>query len=724
MIETLFGDAVWVGSSHPFDLHEVYLNFYSPPIVGKSGESAELLLSADSRYRLWLNGALMGRGPSRCYPEAQSADRIDLTANWQSGENQIIVQVYQPGYSHFSYVHRAAAGLLATLRVNGQIKTVTNSQWHVQQDRSFSANVPRISIYGSGIEVRDLNLQPYGSSTDIDQESLQSARVVADINGPIWSGLRKRDTPKAIEQSHAFKLIESRSSKQTFNPEIRPDQVHGWLKQAWEQGVPQSITLTAEQESLHVESEQNQTTMWLLDLGRAYTCQGWADIEGASGHETLLISYGDKFKDGELVISDPTTYCRVRPTDQFTLRPGSQTAETFSMRGGRYVLFAISGVRSADLILDLHVRTAEYPLKVTKPLNTDHPKLNQIIDLCENTFKACLQDSFTDCVWRESSQWLGDGLIQSKILAAMSDDYSLIRKLLHDTAAGQDEVGFIPSVAPGELHAYNIPRYACMWIECLAFYLRETDDQAILNSLISDAFLKLTDYLLVKAPQNSEGLYLNPAGRRHYIDWSPTSQSDPHCVANLHIAFALQEAAWVSGLLEPSLTARCLERADQLIERCRHHFFKNQTWFDDLEHTTYSQLAAALALIVGASQQDERSSLLEAIISRSLDLSDEHETGNIVLASPFMHHYIFEALAQMGQDEAIIDIILARWGRWADQGCATTWENWNIDFPDGSACHAYSAHPRYHLARIYQANSATPILTQTNTVPYGERNTL
>ena len=38
---------------------------------------------------------------------------------------------------------------------------------------------------------------------------------------------------------------------------------------------------------------------------------------------------------------------------------------------------------------------------------------------------------------------------------------------------------------------------------------------------------------------------------------------------------------------------------------------------------------------------------------------------------------------------------------WVKAGYPTTWENWNVDFPDGSQCHAFSAHPRAHLAEIF-----------------------
>ncbi|MEZ5797889.1 MAG: hypothetical protein R3D63_10670 [Paracoccaceae bacterium] len=62
-------------------------------------------------------------------------------------------------------------------------------------------------------------------------------------------------------------------------------------------------------------------------------------------------------------------------------------------------------------------------------------------------------------------------------------------------------------------------------------------------------------------------------------------------------------------------------------------------------------------------------------------------------ASPFMQHYVFQALAQAGRTADIRGEIARLWGPWATAGEPTTWENWSIDFPDGSACHGFSAHP-------------------------------
>ena len=67
------------------------------------------------------------------------------------------------------------------------------------------------------------------------------------------------------------------------------------------------------------------------------------------------------------------------------------------------------------------------------------------------------------------------------------------------------------------------------------------------------------------------------------------------------------------------------------------------------------------------------------------------------LSSPFMHFYVFLALEKHKKYYEIIEIIKYKWGFWEKYKYPTTWENWNVDFPDGSQCHAFSAHPIYFI---------------------------
>ena len=272
-----------------------------------------------------------------------------------------------------------------------------------------------------------------------------------------------------------------------------------------------------------------------LILGRAYPCQGWAEIEGAAAGQTLLVSYAEKTLGGELVISDPETYCRVRMTDRFYLRDGDQVAEPFAFRGGRYLLFWLSGPSSRACRLRFHVRVHEYPVGPVQPLPTADPQLQQIAQLCEQTLLACLQDSFVDSAWRESSLWLGDALPQALVLHAMTGDTRPLRQALTLAAAGAYPDGVLPSVLPGEVHAYAIVDYNFMWVELLALYCELVGDTALVEELWGSLVTMLDRF---HADRDEAGLILSQPGRRLFLDWAPVARGEPSAIYNLHYLLA------------------------------------------------------------------------------------------------------------------------------------------------------------------------------------------
>lgn len=697
--------AVWIGSSHPFDLHEAYLCFRSPASwrLEQKPQTAQLFITADSRYKLWVNGRFVNRGPARSYPQHQSVDCLDLSAYLQAGVNTLAVQVYQPGYSHFAYVHRGAAGLLAHLVCDGQTSLVSDLSWRTQRDLSFAAAVPRVSIYGTGIETRDLRLVDDWTAATYDDSTWTAPRLVAPVGGYPWLELKSRPVPLLVEREIPMTLLETRQGVggrgsgvgEGKSASLDP---HLALREGWfaAQGVPLSADETG---WFSVNLAANESAFWLFDLGRDYTCQGWAEIKSAGGVEQLAISYQEKLRHGELVISDPQTYCRVRLTDSFHLRPGDQTAETFALRGGRYLLFQLAGPTGPKFQFRPHARVAEYPLEITRPLTLGDPQLDSIITLCEESFRACLQDGFVDCVWRESSQWLGDALPQSLMMATLSDDIRPLRQVIEMAAEGVYPDGVLPSVLPGEVHAYAVVDYNFTWVELLSLYWQMRGDDGLIEPMWPTLRTMLDRF---HQDRTAAGLLLSQPGRRLFLDWAPLARSEPNAVYNLRYLLALQKAAHLADERDPGSDDASLwrSRAAELQAAIRAAFWHQGRWYDDLERTTFSQLAAALAVLTGTAAPDEVEALLAAVIERSLDVSDDPAPGKMVLASPFMHHYLFEALRRQGKVEAVIEIIRRRWGRWVEAGFPTTWENWNVDFPDGSQCHAFSAHPLYHLAQI------------------------
>ncbi|HFE67671.1 MAG TPA: hypothetical protein ENJ93_10470, partial [Chloroflexi bacterium] len=451
----------WIGGAHPFDLHEAYLCFRSPAdwTLAALPNRAELFITADSRYKLWINGRFISRGPARSYPQAQKVDQIDVTDYLQPDFNLLAVQVYSPGYSHFAYVHRGMAGLLAWLVCDGQVTLGTTAVWQTKRDPSYNDQVRRVSIYGSGVEERDLRLAEAWMQPGYAADGWAPARVIATPGGGPWTGLRRRSLPLLQEEDVALNLVEMRYGRHHNHPDP-----HLALSAGWRDAQPVQPPVLADG-WYRTNPAAGETVYWLFDLGRDYTCQGWVSVQGAQGGEQIWISYAEKIRDGALVLSDPETYCRVRLTDSFILRPGDQTVQGFSWRGGRYLLFGLAA--AAPIRLRFHAGISQYPLQITRPLATGDPELDAINRLCEATIHACLQDGFVDSVWRESSQWLGDALTQSLTLWAMSDDTRPMRAVLEMAAQGGEADGILPSVLPGEVFAYTIPRYNFMWVELL-----------------------------------------------------------------------------------------------------------------------------------------------------------------------------------------------------------------------------------------------------------------
>jgi hypothetical protein len=687
-------DAVWIGPAHPFDLHEAYLNFRRRFTLDSTAR-VELTITADSRYKLWVNGQFVARGPERCFPHHQSVDLLDLTSFVRRGDNILAAQVYSPGYSHFSYLHRSAVGLVAELRSSGQTILVTDPAWRVQRDVSFAPLVPRISIYGSGVEVRDLAHAADWQALDYDDAQWDTARIAAAQNAYLWTNLVPRALPLLIERATPLHLLETRSGEHQNHSDP-----HLALRLGWMHAAPASLAPDAAG-WFAPRLEQGQTAFWLYDLGRDYTMQGWAEIENALGGELLAVSYQEKIRDGELVISDPATYCRVRMTDTFTLRAGNQSAETFALRGGRYLLFQLSGPAGDALRIRFRARVSEYPLEISTPFQSGDQDLNRIASMCETTLHACLQDGFIDCTWRESAQWVGDALPQALIMTALGNDNRPLRRVVELATQNAYPDGVLPSVLPGEVHAYTVLDYNWIWIELLALDWRLNREAAFVHAMWA-ALVKLLDRF--HQDLGADGLLASQKGRRVFLDWSPQSRLEPNAVYNLQYLLGLRTAITLAREMGSSENAATWEsRAEVFRQAARAAFWHEGRWYDDLPRTTFSQLAAALALLSGAVQPDETNALLDAICARSLDPEDGPAPGRMVLASPFRHHWLFEALRQFGRTAAVVEIVKRRWGRWTDLGYPTTWENWNVDFPDGSQCHAFSAHPRYHLAEILRA---------------------
>ena len=86
-------------------------------------ENARLFISADTRYRAWVNGALLGDGPPQSQPYHQYYDEREIAPYLQKGPNCLAVLVHHQG------VQDAARGgfLAEVVDGSGTVCCVTDS---------------------------------------------------------------------------------------------------------------------------------------------------------------------------------------------------------------------------------------------------------------------------------------------------------------------------------------------------------------------------------------------------------------------------------------------------------------------------------------------------------------------------------------------------------------------------------------------------------------------
>ena len=74
-----------------------YVYFRKVFSLSEVADNPEILVSADGRYRLYVNGNLAGRGPARCSPGHQSVDVYSIGSQLKKGKNVISALVHSYG---------------------------------------------------------------------------------------------------------------------------------------------------------------------------------------------------------------------------------------------------------------------------------------------------------------------------------------------------------------------------------------------------------------------------------------------------------------------------------------------------------------------------------------------------------------------------------------------------------------------------------------------------
>lgn len=168
----------------------------------KNPVQAVVSVTADSWYRLFLNGEWVADGPCRSYPEHYQYDVIDVSSHVQDGENEITIVARYFGVGTFHQIPRQG-GLLAQLDISDAdgAKTCVGSDesWEIMRVPALRANAPKVSVQMEPYEWFDARID---GAADFSPAHV----VCAPGEGP-WSDLNPRDVALLTRTPFAAKSV-------------------------------------------------------------------------------------------------------------------------------------------------------------------------------------------------------------------------------------------------------------------------------------------------------------------------------------------------------------------------------------------------------------------------------------------------------------------------------------------------------------------------------------
>lgn len=202
--------------------------------LNQAPSEAQLHISADTRYVLWVNGERLGGGPVRGWPFAYRYDSYDLRGRLGSGENVIAVLVLHYGVGTFQSLP-TRAGLLVQLDADGQALVKTDTTWRLNEMTAHERRTARISCQQAFVEHYDATKEETGwQSAGFDDGGWKRAVEVGTVGCEPWTSLQPRNIPFLTDEPmspvNVLRAGTVRAPEQVWGLDLRRYLLPGYLE--------------------------------------------------------------------------------------------------------------------------------------------------------------------------------------------------------------------------------------------------------------------------------------------------------------------------------------------------------------------------------------------------------------------------------------------------------------------------------------------------------------
>ena len=664
-------------------------------------------VSADNRYRLYVNGEQVSSGPQRSDLMHWRYESVDLARHLRAGQNVIAALVWNWGSERpVAQFSRQTAFLL---QGNSPREAVVNSgpEWKVRRSDGY-APIPVV-----GNAVGGYYASPPGESLDARRYpwGWQQLDFVEDgwVKAAAGEGFRARRTqPRASNpfgEAGGWQLL-PRSIPPMEESPVRFARVRR------AEGIAASDGFITGKSALVIPAKTRAIV--LLDQGHLTNAYAVLETTGGAGSVVGLV-YAEALKDakgnkGNRNDIDGKTIVGIR--DEFRPAGGDRRRfQTLWFRTYRYVQLEITTADEPLSIHDLHGIFVGYPFTLDAKFDSDLPWLADMWAINWRGARLCAWETYFDTPYYEQLQYLGDTRIQALITLYMSGDDRLVRQAIEHFDLSRIPDGITASRYPSDLGQY-IPTFSPIWIAMLHDYWMLRDAPEYVRSYLPGVRAIISWF---ERQLDDTGL-VGPIPWWPFVDWAkewgrgvpPGGAEGRSTVISLQFVYALQRAAELEEALGVAgLAVHYRALADKVRDAARAGAWDaSRGLFRDTPGAkTYSQQANVMAVLTDAVAPADQAALMERV------LSDKALTQSTY----YFSYYQLEALLRSGLGERYVDQ-LAPWRGMLDLGLTTVPET---PEPTRSDSHAWSAHPNYGLlATVLGVRPAAPGFKKVRIMPH------
>jgi hypothetical protein len=647
-----------------------------------------VLVSADNRYKLFVNEKLVSTGPARGDVANWNFATIDLAPYLQAGKNIIAAQVWNEGELRpKANISLRTAFILQGGNAAAQVVN-TGDSWKCTRDESYNAqpitNLPGSAYCAGSGEFVDMNKSIVNWNSTLCDDTQWSA--------PIKSSAGTPKNKVGFGDASGWMLTPSLLPQM----EMKEDRI---LKCVNSVGIKVPTSFPAKPIPFTIPA--NTKVVLLLD--QTYQTNAYSTMKFGKGKDAVItLGYAESLYESVKMPwvkgnrNEIKNKLFVGRTDSI-LSNGAENQEYTSLtwRTFRYVEIKISTQSEPLVINDIYGTFTGYPFQMNAKLITDNQEMNKMLEIGWRTARLCAMETYMDCPYYEQLQYIGDTRIQGLISLYNSGDDRLVKNALNQFEYSQQSDGITLSRYPSNVNQIITP-FSLFYIGMVHDYMMYGKDAAFVQAKLTSVRRVLEYFHKFQQPDGS----VKNLPWWNFSDWVSVDrwflgvrvadQNGNSALVDFQLLMAYQAAADLEeycGLKEQAVIYR--NNAAKLQSTIKSKYWNAQkgVFADNADKELYSQHSNILAILTNTVEGEDAEMLGSKLLNDT----------TLAPASIYFKYYLHQALVKTGFGDKYLDW-LGIWRKNMTMGL-TTWAETSDVEKARSDCHAWGASPNIEFFR-------------------------